>query len=187
MDCEVTREALYESNEAASQLYEASLQSSLGKRALDYLHQRAFTDKTLQHFRIGYAPAGMHVAFKALHQEQGIPTQTLLAAGILKKHEESGHLSDVFHDRITFPLQDYRGIVGFTARTLGNPPKSEDPDALRMPKYINTHTTNIYQKSKFWYNEEPALKAARESEKLFLVEGPTSVMRASQHNLEYFV
>ncbi len=180
MEWEVESSALYNANDLASKLYESALQSQIGKKALDYLHSRKFSDETIKIFRLGYAPKDWYFAFRELHQEQGIPTQNLLTAGIIRKKENPESIHDFFHDRITFPLYDYKGVVGFTARCIGSSGEG-------IPKYLNTPTTPIYNKSKFWYNLESALKAGKDSGKIFLVEGPTSVLRGSQNGLEYMV
>jgi DNA primase len=67
------------------------------------------------------------------------------------------------------PIRDrYSNIEGFTARAL-------DDKAER--KYINSSDSILYNKSESIFGIDAAVKAARQEEKLYLVEGGPDVVK----------
>ncbi|MEU4295341.1 toprim domain-containing protein [Kribbella sp. NPDC026596] len=86
-------------------------------------------------WKIGYAPDGWAYLVNHL-RSQGFGDETLLAAG-LATATKKGYLVDRFRDRIMFPAWDAgQELVGFVGRSRGG-----------WPKYLNSPTTRIYQKS----------------------------------------
>jgi len=79
--------------------------SSLDEKARAYLHQRGFTDKTIEELQIGYAPVGMLPLYRdPIAKEAGIATT---------KHEA------FLGDRITFPyFKDANTITDIRGRAI---------------------------------------------------------------------
>ncbi len=82
-----------------------------------------------------------------------------------------GRPYDRFRGRIMFPLGDERGrTLGFGARTLGD----------EKPKYLNSPETPLYHKSEALFGIDKAKAAARQEERVYVVEGYTDVMALAQ-------
>ena len=89
---------------------------------------RGYTAAEALGYGVGYAPASWTGLVDHL-RTRGHTDTDLLAAGVAVTARH-GRLIDRFRARITFPIHDQLGIVGFTARdTTGH------PDA---PKYLNS-------------------------------------------------
>ncbi|WP_406639149.1 AAA family ATPase [Amycolatopsis sp. WGS_07] len=87
--------------------------------------------------QIGYAPAGWQGLRRHL-RSLGYRDDDLVAAGVVKRNDDTGQVYDCFRDRITFAVRDEEGrVCGFTARAL-----SDDVE----PKYLNTKTTPLFRK-----------------------------------------
>lgn len=96
-------------------------------------------------FVVGYAPPGPTSLIRHL-TARGATEAELEAAGLARRR--NGDLVDVFRDRIVFAIHDADGQpIGFTARR--NPTRTDDPYA--GPKYLNTKTTPVFQKSEILY------------------------------------
>jgi DNA primase catalytic core len=81
----------------------------------------------------------------------------------------SGMVSKAFfgEDKITFVINDYRGRpVGFLSRNL-----------VKMPKYINTAETVIYEKRKVLMGLDIAVKNNAKQNGIYLVEGPGDLLQ----------
>ena len=136
------------------------LAPGVGGQALAYLKNRGIKDQTIRQFQLGYATQGRRDMVKAATQAD-FSIQQLIDAGLIKS-EDQGPL-DRFRGRIIFPIRDDRGNpVGFGGRTL-----SED----YLPKYLNSPTTALYDKSKTLYNLYDARLAIQKTGKAILVEG----------------
>jgi DNA primase len=84
-----------------------------------------------------------------------------------------------FADRITIPIHDHRGtLVGFTGRATSQDVK---------PKYKNSESSDIFDKSKIVFNEHRALDAIRESDSVVFVEGHFDVIALWQHGIKNVV
>ena len=167
------RDPLYNALRFAADFFELQLEQSA--RAQEFLNAREFSADTKERFRLGYAPdewQGLIDAATAQH----IQTETLLAAGLIKKHER-GHHYDVFRNRVMFPIwSSSNQIVGFGGRRL-----SADPNT---PKYINSPETDVYHKSVVLYGLEKSRAAIRDNGEAILVEGYTDVLALHQAGVE---
>ena len=122
------REAL----ELVTKYYQYCLSKS--RRVSDYVfYKRNLNRKTVEEFRIGYAPMEGHAAKKFL-MSRGFSEKELADAGLLNRFG-----GDMFRGRMMVPFIDTSGVIGFTARVLD---KSE-------PKYLNTSETILFNKSRF--------------------------------------
>ena len=131
----------------------------------DAVTARGYTVAEATGYGVGYAPASWTGLVDHL-RERGHTDADLLGAGIAVTARH-GRLIDRFRARITFPIHDQHGIVGFTARdTTGH------PDA---PKYLNTPASALYDKSRLLFGTQhiPRNEAdPQHTTTVVLVEGP---------------
>jgi DNA primase len=111
-------------------------------------------------FGIGAAPDGWESLKSALSPR--FPEETLVLAGLLQRHPDTGRIYDRFRNRLTIQIRDPRGeVLGFGARSFGDD----------LPKYLNTPETNRFTKGKILYGLDRAKEPIRRSETAILVEG----------------
>ena len=80
--------------------------------------------------------------------------------------------------RLTIPIHNSSGkLVGFTRRTI----------AADKPKYINTETNVIFNKSDIVFNEYRALESIREAGECVFVEGHIDVIMLHQYGIKNVV
>lgn len=80
--------------------------------------------------------------------------------------------------RLTIPIHNSSGkLVGFTRRTIG----------AEKPKYINTETNAIFNKSDIVFNEYRALESIREAGECIFVEGHVDVIALHQYGIKNVV
>ena len=167
---------LYEINELATLYFYKKLQDNDGKVALEYLKKRGVTPKIIQEFKIGFAPVSSQTLLETL-LKRGFGAEELLEAGIATKRE--GKLFGLFRGRITFPFLDSSGgIVGFSARGL----REQD-----MPKYLNTPSTLLFDKSKSLYGLSQAKEAIRTADEAVFAEGQMDVLASHQADVKNVV
>ena len=157
---------ILEANREAARIYHKALYLPEGKMALDYYHSRGYTDATIKHFGLGFAPAGWDYLLKAL-RAKGFKDDELVAAFLAAKGRNGG-IYDVFRNRVMIPIIDIRGnVVGFGGRVLDD----------SKPKYINTEGTLAFSKSRNLF----ALNFAKnEGRELNLCEGYMDVIAMHQ-------
>ena len=145
---------------AAKHFHGQLLNSNIGGYALAYLKNRDIKDQTIREFQLGYATPGRQDIVKAATQA-GFSIQQLIDVGLIRNDDQG--TTDRFRRRVIFPIRDERGNpVGFGGRAL-----SEE----QLPKYLNSPTTALYDKSKTLYNLYEARPAIQKEEKVILVEG----------------
>ena len=86
---------------------------------LTYLHERGFSDETIQAFSLGYSldqwDGLMQAALKKGNQKE-----YLAKAGLIIQKEESNREYDRFRGRVMFPVHNISGrVLAFGARVLG--------------------------------------------------------------------
>ncbi|MBF25895.1 MAG: DNA primase [Flavobacteriales bacterium] len=133
------------------------------KRALNYLSARGFTNETLKLFEIGYCGKSDNQVAKEL-KKLGYNISYLQQSNVLNKNENIR-----FGGRIIFPIHSLNGdVLGFGARILDN--------KLKVAKYLNSDTSDLYQKSKILYGMHLAKKSIKKMDFCYIVEGYTDVM-----------
>lgn len=139
----------------------------IAKIAREYLAKRGLKDRTIAEFELGYAPRQPFLGeFLSRH---GFTTSQLQAAGNPEK----------FSDRIIFPISNILGkIIAFTGRALDNE---------RLPKYLNTPETQIFQKSRILYGLDKARQNIRTCKQVILVEGQMDVIFCHQAGIKNVV
>lgn len=167
------RQAVLRANELALRFFVEQLQSSSGRRAVEYLASRGIDEETMRTFELGYAPEDGQALMRYM-ASRGFTQEALERAGLV---HASGR--DMFVDRVMFPVRDVAGrVVGFGGRAL-----SDDEPA----KYINSPDTAVFKKGQTLYALHLARDAAAESGRLIIVEGYTDVIAAHQAGLRNVV
>ena len=171
------KERLYEAIELATRFYQTQFAAS--KIALQYtLGKRQFTKETALEWRLGYAPNN-GTALVDFLRKKGFKDTELKLAGLTSQSYRGG-LQDMFRGRLMIPLADTQGrIVGFTARIL-----VDDPNA---PKYINTPSTPLYDKSRHVFGLHLAKDTIRKGKFAVLAEGNLDVIQSHQAGVRQVV
>ncbi|MEA5026387.1 MAG: DNA primase [Erysipelotrichaceae bacterium] len=150
-------------NEAiAYQQYQ--LNSVAGGAVTEYLEKRGYDDTIINTFAIGYNP-GKDSLFRFL-KAKGYAEKDMVSLNLVRYNEDD--FSDVFAERITFPIYDkYGSPIAYTARTI-----RRDFE----PKYINTGETVLYTKGDTLYNYHRAAADVKQRHCVIVVEGVTDVI-----------
>jgi len=182
---EFPEKEMSEEETAAYKLREAQLIAIRGaakyyrgqiERANSYLSQRGFdlSDKVLEDFGIGYAPAG-NEALRAL-TKSGYSADRLRDVDVIAR-SESGQDYDRFRDRLIFPFYDLRGnVIGFSGRLVT--PKDN------TGKYVNTGETPLFTKGKNLYGLYQARRAIGRQGVVYIVEGQFDVLSLHKYGVE---
>jgi DNA primase len=172
-------EQLYNACRFAARFFYANLQQPEGKFALDYLHGRGFTDKTMTTFGLGYSMRAWE-ALLTRSKEEGINSEHLAKAGLLRTREDGSHY-DAFRGRTMFPIFSATGkVIAFGARKIYE-------DDTVSGKYINSPETAIYKKSKVLYGLSQSKEAIRERDAVILVEGYADLISVFQAGVKNIV
>ena len=154
----------YEIYESACKFYQNNLNTSLGKNAHEYLEKRQIDKETIKKFKIGLSVSKSSLTDYLL--SKGISLKKLIDLGI---SNENG--SDLFINRIMFPLYDLEGnVVAFSGRIYNTKDSS---------KYINTKETAIFKKGNILYNYHNAKELLKKNDSIIVMEGFMDVIRAN--------
>lgn len=160
---------ILDSLELATKYYQQSFLKN--QTALNYVTKnRKFNKKTIGDFRLGYSPNTGKALVDFLKKRQ-ISPQIMQQASLMVTNYRGD--SDMFRGRIMIPLADAQGqTIGFTARLLDDDPKA--------PKYINTSSTVVYDKSRHVFGLHLAKDAIRKAGFVVIVEGNLDVISSHQ-------
>jgi DNA primase len=141
---------------------------------LSYFKERGFREQTIREFELGFAPDDFNdlteVALRKQYKKEYLTELGLSAA--------SGR--DFFRNRVIFPIHNLSGKpIGFGGRTLTKDPK--------VPKYINSPESDIYNKRKSLYALYFAKNHIRKHDECILVEGYTDVISLHQAGIKNVV
>lgn len=146
------RTSLLDVMEMAATFFEQQLQSAAGARARAYLRDRGLTGRTIETFRLGYAPDGRNVLKEHL-AGRGVPKEQIEACGLVVHGPDIPVSYDRFRDRIMFPILSSREkVIAFGGRAMS-------PDA--PAKYLNSNETELFHKGNVLYNFVRARRAAQ--------------------------
>jgi DNA primase len=149
-----------------------------------FLEKRLISTEVAKRFHIGLAvkkSGGLVDAmYKILSTSHGLSKKEteegLLEVGLLRQRE-GGRLSDLFWDRIMFPItRSDHSVQAFGGRAL-----TDHPD---NPKYINSPETSIFEKRRSFYGMGPGFLACQKQKEVFIVEGYIDVIAFSQLGIE---
>ena len=134
------REQLLSVYKSAAEFFTSSL-FAFGKDVLDYLKKRSFSPETAKELQLGYALNSEKALLNHLLKE-GYSVSLLKDSGLFGNY--SGGLTDLFKDRLMFPIHNSLGeVIAFGGRIL------EHKEGVG--KYINSPGTELYTKGKELY------------------------------------
>ena len=168
------RETILTLNDAAMSYYHnCLLAKEQGKPAKRYLLKRGMTGKTIDEFKLGFAPDGWdHLVrhFRSLKK----PAERVLQAGLIVARKKGEGYYDRFRNRVIFPIFNGQNQpVGFGGRVMD--------DAL--PKYLNSPETLVYNKSRSLYGLNRARPKCRETQTVYVVEGYFDLLSMHQFDI----
>ena len=157
---------LFDLLENIAQFYERQLPNS--QSAQQYFKKRGLTEKTIQFWRLGYAPEDWQHLEKAFPQD----IEGLKLLGLIRT-SDSGRDFDLLRDRVIFPIRDTKGrIVGFGGRALNDEIK---------PKYINSPDSEVFHKNQLLYGLYEGRK--EKAHDYLMVEGYMDVIALQQSGI----
>ncbi|MXN44175.1 DNA primase [Shinella kummerowiae] len=175
---EKERMGLVEVMEMATGFFEDQLQTPAGAKARAYLRDRGLTGRTIETFRLGFAPESRN-ALKEFLAGKGVPKEAIEACGLVVHGPEIPVSYDRFRDRIMFPILSIREkVIAFGGRAMS-------PDA--PAKYLNSNETELFHKGSVLYNHARARKGAQGADgpgTIIAVEGYMDVIALHQAGIE---
>jgi DNA primase len=168
------REMILTLNAEAMSFYrECLVGKPKGRQAMGYLTKRGMTRKTIDKFKLGFAPDGWDHFLRHLRSRKK-PFDTALKAGLIVPRKSGDGHYDRFRNRIVFPIVDGQNQpVGFGGRVMD--------DAL--PKYLNSPETPVYHKSRSLYGLSRARQPSRERQIVYVVEGYFDLLTMHQFGI----
>ncbi len=152
--------------------------SKAGEGALAYLKGRGFTDKTIETYQLGWAPAGWDQMARQLQSKRDIRPEELIEVGLASPSNRGRGVIDKFRARVIFPIRDQNGhAVGLGGRLLEG----------EGPKYLNSPATPLFDKSRTLYLIDKAKGPIRKGGQAVIVEGYTDALMAHQAGFENVV
>ena len=166
-------ESLLLVSEYAGKFFRESLQTQEGQVVgYQYFRSRGLEDQPIRKYRLGWAPSDRKALAEAA-RAAGYKEEFLTETGLCIKYDD-GRLVDRFFDRVIFPIHSVSGrVIAFGGRTL----KTDKSVA----KYVNSPSTEIYDKSRSLYGIYFAKNEMARQDKCILVEGYLDVL--SMHQL----
>ena len=156
--------------EAAAASYRRRLGLPEGKEARDYLARRGLTGETIERYGLGWSGEGRGAIASDL-QREGVTSDDLIEAGLMRRDDETGRTYDLFFNRVMFPIRDRRGrTISFGGRIMGD----------GQPKYVNGPETVLFSKRRTLYGLDLAREAVRQGGTLVVVEGYMDVIALGQ-------
>lgn len=162
------RTRIYEANRCAARYYFDMLHSPCGADAMNYLHSRALSEKTIRRFGLGYSPAQRYSLCGHL-KSKGFTEYEILSANLAFKSKNGSGIYDRFSNRVMFPIIDLRGnVIAFGGRIMTD----------EKPKYLNTSDTPVFKKSENLFSLNNAKNTGDRT--LILCEGYMDVIAVNQ-------
>ncbi len=175
---EKERTSLLDVMELATKFFQDQLQTANGARARAYLRDRGLTGRTIETFRLGFAPDSRN-ALKEFLAGKGIAKEQIEACGLVVHGPDVPVSYDRFRDRIMFPILSSREkVIAFGGRAMS-------PDA--PAKYLNSNETELFHKGNVLYNFARARRATQGANgegTIIAVEGYMDVIALHQAGVE---
>jgi DNA primase len=177
---EAHKEQLYDMNEmAAEYFHKLLLNTPQGEKARNYLNHRGIDARSIERFKLGYAPGGWDGLLR-YGTERGVQPQMLAEVGLVKARDDGRGFYDRFRDRLMFPICHVNGrVVALGGRLLENLPEA--------PKYLNSPETAIYKKGALLYGLHLAKQPIRAEGRVLIVEGYLDLISLFQTGIEHVV
>lgn len=159
--------------ESASFYHFILINTQEGLAAKNYLYKRNLNDDIIKRFNIGLAQDAPDLLYQNLLKEKYQPLD-MIEAGVVKG---TSTYTDVFKNRIVFPLDDINGkIVGFSGRIYQEANKEES-------KYLNSFENKVFKKGNLLYNFASAQNNIRNKDEIYIFEGFLDVIAAYKCNI----
>ncbi len=158
----------YEITDTVNKYYKNNLFSNNGQKALKYLSDRAVDKQLINEFNIGLSTNNK------LHEilAKKYNLEDLLKIDIAR--EVDNKIYDTFQNRIIFPIIDEdNNVIGFSGRKY----LEGDLENKGLSKYVNSRETEIFIKSKIFYNINNALPNIKKSKEIIITEGFMDTIR----------
>ncbi len=158
----------YEITDTVNKYFKNNIFSSNGQQALKYLNDRHIDKDIINEFNIGLSTNNK------LHEilAKKYNLEDLLKIDIVR--EVDNKIYDTFQNRIMFPIIDEdNNVVGFSGRKY----LVNDLDNKQLSKYVNSRETDIFIKSKIFYNINNALPNIKKSKEIIITEGFMDTIR----------
>lgn len=179
-DSEQARKAKQERQEILHSLEEVSQASvrELGHRLSENLGEDRICERFEPWFEkwgIGFCTNFAEWAVEKKHIEN------LVRVGFIKQRDNGSYYTPLV-GRLLIPLRDERGqVVGFSGRAMDPMIGSLSMEEVRRkesaPKYVNSPSSEVFQKGELLFGWYEAVPSIRKSGSVVLVEGYTDVMR----------
>ena len=169
------REGLLDINRRAMDFFHQALcRDSAGQAARSYLVHRGVSQKTIDDFKLGYAPDGWDRLLNHF-SNQRISLALIEKSGLILPRKNKSGYYDRFRNRIMFPIVDANmQVIGFGGRVLDD----------SLPKYLNSPETPVYNKGRSLYGIQQAKEKCRATGTVFIVEGYLDLLALYQHGIE---
>ena len=163
------KDALIElNNRLADMFHYILLHKPAAEHALNYLKQRGISKKSIEEFKLGYAPANRNWLYSFL-LSKNYSDDFLKKTGLFSKNHTGYPL---FRDRIIFPIFNRQGsVVAFGGRALR---------AEEQAKYINSPETEVYKKRENLYGLFQSIAHIKQKQDVYLCEGYFDVIALHQ-------
>jgi DNA primase len=158
---------------AASYYHSMLKDSKINTKAMSFLETRNIGEKAINDFIIGFAPNRFNLLYNELSKD--FSTDLLEKVGLIFR-SKNGNWVDRFRNRIIIPIQNENGeIIAFGARALEN---------KQIPKYLNSPSSTIYNKSKILYALNFAKEAIKKEDSVLIMEGYFDVITAHMNGIK---
>ncbi|MCL2434968.1 MAG: DNA primase [Lentimicrobiaceae bacterium] len=165
--------------ELLKDVYKRTAQYYIGRlhgKASEYALSR-FSEKTLQIFKIGYAPDEWQGLWNHLLNECRMPESLLIKSDLFRQNKNGGYY-DFFRNRLMFPIFDRVGdVIAFSGRIMPSITQLTDES---QPKYLNSSESILYKKKEVLFGLNFAIPAIRKYDVCIVVEGNADVVKLHQ-------
>lgn len=174
------RRRLFSMNQRATAFFEENLfKTEEGKKAFNYLVRRGISENSISEFHIGFSPVEWDKLSLKM-SASGFRENECVEVGLSLPRKNKKGIYDRFRGRIMFPIFDSHGdTVGFGGREF-----VKSDSKFEGPKYVNTPTTPIYNKSAVLYGLDKAKNYIRKYDFAIIVEGYTDVIMSHQADVK---
>lgn len=158
---------------AASYYHSMLKNSKINAKAISFLEARNIGKKAINDFNIGFAPDGFNLLYNELSKD--FSADSLEKVGLIFRSKK-GNWIDRFRNRIIIPIQNENGeIIAFGARAL---------ESGQIPKYLNSPSSTIYNKSKILYALNFAKETIKNEDSVLIMEGYFDVITAHMNGIK---
>lgn len=163
-------EKYYDITNTALKYFKNNLMSTNGKEAFEYLKERGLNKELINEFNIGLSTNNKLSSIL----EKKYSLKDIIDTDLSK--EINGKIYDTFQSRIIFPILDEdNNVIAFSGRKYLIDELKDD----RIPKYVNSKETIIFNKSKILYNLNNALIHIKKQKEIIITEGFMDTIRIS--------